>query len=537
VKHPADSSCNSFSDSEESDNLLKGKFQYPSTTYQTNSKLQYPIFKQDLTAGKADTRHKRRAQGENCREAGRLGFGEKIRLLSTPPYVTVDSGVMRKRRSNGKQKELMVANIIIVGTQWGDEGKGKIVDLLAADADAVVRFQGGNNAGHTMVVDGKQFISHLVPSGILQQKKCYIGNGLVVDPEVLIHEIDYLESHGVAVGPEQLKISEKAHVIMPYHRHIDLARETKKGDKKIGTTGRGIGPCYEDKSTRRGIRFIELIDPETFAEIVRAILEEKNFYLEKFLGATGLNADDIIEQYNGYALRLKPYVTNISIELFESIHAGENILFEGAQGTHLDIDHGTYPYVTSSNTVSGNACCGSGVGPRTISGVIGIVKAYTTRVGHGPFPSELFDETGDRIQKKGAEFGATTGRKRRCGWLDTVLLKNSLRLNSLTGLAITKLDVLDGLETVKICTGYQYNETTLNDFPASLKVLGGCKPIYETLPGWREDISSIREYDALPKNTKAYLQRIEELAETPIQIVSVGPGRDETMVLENPFRG
>jgi adenylosuccinate synthase len=428
-----------------------------------------------------------------------------------------------------------VANIVIVGTQWGDEGKGKVVDLLAADADAVVRFQGGNNAGHTMVVEGEQFISHLVPSGILQQKTCYIGNGLVVDPQVLIHEIDYLEEHDVPAGPEQLKISEKAHVIMPYHKQIDHAREAKKGDKKIGTTGRGIGPCYEDKSTRRGIRFIELIDPEVFSENVKTILEEKNFYLENFLSAKGLDADEIIAQYNEYAVRLKPYVTNISIELYETIKAGKNILFEGAQGTHLDIDHGTYPYVTSSSTVSGNACCGSGVGPKTISQVIGIVKAYTTRVGRGPFPSELFDEIGDRIQKKGAEFGATTGRKRRCGWLDTVLLKNSVRLNSLTGLAITKLDILDGLETLKICTAYEYNGQTLNDFPGSLKVLAECKPIYETLPGWQEDISGIRNYDELPQNTKAYLQRIEDLTDTKIQIVSVGPGREETMVLDHPF--
>ena len=428
-----------------------------------------------------------------------------------------------------------MANIVIVGTQWGDEGKGKIVDLMAANADAVVRFQGGNNAGHTMVVEGEQFISHLVPSGILQQKTCYIGNGLVVDPEVLIHEIDYLEKHGIPAGPEQIKISEKAHVIMPYHKHIDHAREAKKGDKKIGTTGRGIGPCYEDKSTRRGIRFVELIDPEIFSENVKTILEEKNFYLENFLSAKGLDADDIIAQYNEYASRLKPYVTNISIELFETIKAGKNIVFEGAQGTHLDIDHGTYPYVTSSSTVAGNACSGSGVGPKAISEVIGIVKAYTTRVGRGPFPSELFDDVGDRIQKKGAEFGATTGRKRRCGWLDTVILKNSVRLNSLTGLAITKLDILDGLETLKICTAYEHNGRTLKDFPASLKVLEACRPVYETLPGWQEDISGIRNYDDFPENTKAYLRRIEALTDTKIQIVSVGPGREETVVMEDPF--
>jgi len=428
-----------------------------------------------------------------------------------------------------------VSNIVIIGTQWGDEGKGKIVDLLSEYADGVVRFQGGNNAGHTMVVKGEQFISHLVPSGILQQKTCYIGNGLVVDPEVLIGEIDYLESNGVKVGPDQLRISEKAHVIMPYHKSVDNAREKLKGDNKIGTTGRGIGPCYEDKSTRRGIRFVELLDRDLFAERVRIILDEKNFYLEKYLKAEPLDADEIIDQYHAYADRLKPYVTNVSVELFNSLKKGKQLLFEGAQGTHLDIDHGTYPYVTSSNVVSGNACCGSGIGPREINGVIGIVKAYTTRVGRGPFPSELFDDIGDAIQKKGAEFGATTGRRRRCGWLDTVILKNAVRLNGLTGLAITKLDILGGLDALKICTSYDCNGTIIEDFPGNLNVLGECKPVYETLPGWPEDISGIRNYDDLPENTKRYLKRIEELTDTPIQIVSVGPGREETMVLENPF--
>lgn len=428
-----------------------------------------------------------------------------------------------------------MSNIVIVGTQWGDEGKGKIVDLLAEHADGVVRFQGGNNAGHTMVVKGEQFISHLVPSGILQQKTCYIGNGLVVDPEVLIEEIDYLESHGVPTGPDQLRISEKAHVIMPYHKSLDHAREKMKGDKKIGTTGRGIGPCYEDKSTRRGIRFVELLDRDLFEERVRDILIEKNFYLENFLHAETLDADTIITQYNEFADRLAPYVTNISVDLYNSLKSGKKLLFEGAQGTHLDIDHGTYPYVTSSNTVSGNACCGSGIGPKEINGVVGIVKAYTTRVGRGPFPSELFDDIGDAIQKKGAEFGATTGRRRRCGWLDTVILKNSVRLNGLTGIAITKLDILDGLESLKICTSYDCNGTIIKDFPGNLNVLGQCKPMYETLPGWSEDISGIRKYDNLPDNTKNYLKRIEELTDTRIQIVSVGPGREETMVLENPF--
>ncbi len=428
-----------------------------------------------------------------------------------------------------------MSNIVIVGTQWGDEGKGKIVDLLAEYADMVVRFQGGNNAGHTMVVDGEQFISHLVPSGILQKKTCLIGNGVVVDPSVLVEELDKLKNKGIDVGPNLLKISEKAHVIMPYHKQIDLARERMKGDQKIGTTGRGIGPCYEDKASRRGIRFVELIDAEVFKETVHAVLEEKNFYLKHYLSAESLDPESIVDQYQGYAERLAPHVVNISIVMNQAVKAGKQILFEGAQGTHLDIDHGTYPFVTSSNTVSGNACCGAGIGPKEITGVIGIVKAYTTRVGRGPFPTELFDEIGDTIQKKGAEFGATTGRKRRCGWLDTVLLRNAVRLNGLTGLVITKLDVLDGLTSLKICTGYEYNGETLDDFPAALKTLGACKPVFETLPGWSEDISGIRKLEDLPENARRYLDRIEELLETPIDIVSVGPGRNETIIVSHPF--
>jgi len=428
-----------------------------------------------------------------------------------------------------------MSNIVIVGTQWGDEGKGKIVDLLAEYADIVVRFQGGNNAGHTMVVNGKQFIFHLIPSGILQKKTCIIGNGVVVDPEVLLEELDRLNEKGIHVGPDELRISEKAHVIMPYHKAIDHAREKKKGDKKIGTTGRGIGPSYEDKATRTGIRFIDLIDPDVLREKVNANLEEKNFYLENYLSSETLNPEKIIEQYNKDAKRLKSHITNISVVINRAIKEGKKILFEGAQGTHLDIDHGTYPYVTSSNTIAGNACCGAGIGPKEITGVLGVAKAYTTRVGLGPFPTELFDEIGDSIQKKGSEFGATTGRKRRCGWLDTVLLKNAVYLNGLTGLVITKLDILDGLESIKICTGYEYKGEVLNDFPASLKVLAECKPIYETLPGWPEDITNIREMEDLPQNTKNYLNRISEMTETPIHIVSVGPARDETIVLKNPF--
>jgi adenylosuccinate synthase len=322
---------------------------------------------------------------------------------------------------------------------------------------------------------------------------------------------------------------------MPYHKSLDHAREVKKGDDKIGTTGRGIGPCYEDKATRRGIRFIEFTNPSVFIERVKHIIEEKNFILERYLSSAPLKADEIIATYADYAARLAPYVGNISVELHRSLRSGKQILFEGAQGTHLDIDHGTYPFVTSSNTLSGNACCGAGIGPKEIHHVIGIVKAYTTRVGRGPFPSELFDDIGDTIQAKGAEFGATTGRRRRCGWLDTVILNNAVRLNGLTGLAVTKLDVLGGLDTLNICTGYEYQGKALDYFPGDLQVLADCKPVYETLPGWSEDISGIRNFNDLPDNTKSYLKRIEEIAETPVQIISIGPGRNETIVLNNPY--
>ncbi len=428
-----------------------------------------------------------------------------------------------------------MSNIVIIGTQWGDEGKGKIVDLLAEYAENVVRFQGGNNAGHTMVVNNRKFISHLVPSGILQGKSCFIGNGLVVDPAVLIKELDDLESQGFAVSPGKLKISEQAHVIMPYHRGIDHAREKKKGKRKIGTTGRGIGPCYEDKATRRGIRFVDLIDSVFFKDKLDTLLEEKNFYLTQFLQSESFDPQLIFDEYTQYADRLAPYIANVSAVINQRIKSGQHILFEGAQGTYLDIDHGTYPYVTSSNTVAGNACCGAGIGPTAIDSVVGIVKAYTTRVGQGPFPTELFDETGDAIQKKGAEFGATTGRRRRCGWLDAVMLRNAMRLNGVSGTVITKLDVLDGQKSLKICTGYKVGEQSMDEFPVSLKVLEECQPQYETLPGWTESISDIRRFEDLPANARRYLRRIEELTETRVYIVSVGPGREETMIRKNPF--
>ncbi len=429
-----------------------------------------------------------------------------------------------------------MSSIVVIGTQWGDEGKGKVVDVLAETASLIVRFQGGNNAGHTMVVDGEPFISHLIPSGILRPNKvCLIGNGVVVDPGVLIEEIQHLRDRGISVGPHNLLISENAHLIMPYHKLIDHGRERLKGDKKLGTTGRGIGPCYEDKVTRRGIRFCDMIDSETFKQKLSAILVEKTFYLKEFLKSETVDEAAILEEYLSYAEVLRPHVANVSVLINQAIKAGDHILFEGAQGTHLDIDHGTYPYVTSSNTVAGNACCGAGIGPTQIHGVIGMVKAYTTRVGSGPFPTELHDEIGDGIQQRGAEFGATTGRRRRCGWIDTVVVGNSARINSLTGIAITKLDVLSGLENLMICTAYRYKQDRLTEFPAALRVLEECEPIYEELPGWGDDITAIQDVDDLPENARTYVKRVEELVETPAQIISVGPGRKQTIVLQDPF--
>jgi adenylosuccinate synthase len=431
-----------------------------------------------------------------------------------------------------------MSNIVVIGTQWGDEGKGKVVDVLAEKARIVVRFQGGNNAGHTMVVAGESFISHLIPSGILHPDKiCVIGNGVVVDPDVLIQEIQHLQARGISVGPDNLLVSENAHLIMPYHKLIDHGREKLKGAQKLGTTGRGIGPCYEDKVTRRGIRFCDLIDQDVFEEKLNNILDEKNFYLKEFLKSETIDQASILRKYLPYADVLRPHVANVSMVISQGVKTGDNVLFEGAQGTHLDIDHGTYPFVTSSNTVAGNACCGAGIGPTQIHAVIGIVKAYTTRVGAGPFPTELHDKTGEFIQEKGVEFGATTGRRRRCGWLDTVMVRNSARLNSLTGLAITKLDVLSGLETLKICMAYEHEKHRVHEFPASLKALDLCKPVFEEMPGWSEDITGIQNIDELPENARAYLKRLEELVETPIQMVSVGPGRQQTIVIENPFDG
>ncbi|MBN1102398.1 MAG: adenylosuccinate synthase [Deltaproteobacteria bacterium] len=429
-----------------------------------------------------------------------------------------------------------MGNVVVVGTQWGDEGKGKVVDLLAEKADLIARFQGGNNAGHTLVVNGKQTICHLIPSGILHEnKKCLIGNGVVVDPEVLIHEINTLREKGVAVDHERLSLSTKAHLIMPYHRAVDAAREAAKGKDKIGTTGRGIGPCYEDKACRTGIRAVDLLEPDTLEEKVKANLREKNFYLTQYLKAEPLEFQTILDAYLGMAAVLRPYITDVSIQIDKAVKAGKRVLFEGAQGTHLDVDHGTYPFVTSSNPVSGSACAGVGVGPDKLHHVVGIVKAYTTRVGAGPFATELLDQTGDYIQKRGAEFGATTGRRRRCGWLDLVVVNDSVRLNGLTSLGITKLDVLTGLDTLKICVAYDLDGKRVYARPASLKETARCVPVYEEVPGWRDEISQARNMDELPAAARGYLRRIEEVTGVPLSIVSVGAGREQTIVLRDPF--
>jgi adenylosuccinate synthase len=429
-----------------------------------------------------------------------------------------------------------MSNVAIIGAQWGDEGKGKIVDLFTHDADIIVRFQGGNNAGHTLVVNGQKTVLHLVPSGALHPDKlCVIGNGVVVDPEILIEEIDALKSQGHLRSDEQLRISEQAHVIMPYHKAIDLARERLRGKGKIGTTGRGIGPAYEDKIARIGIRFIDLLEEDTFREKLERNIEEKNFYLKAILQEQALDFNEMHDSYSRYREKLKGYVTNTGLLLDQRMRAGKRVLFEGAQGTLLDVDHGTYPYVTSSSTITGGACSGSGVGPQHIQQVIGISKAYTTRVGSGPFPTELDGPDGETLRREGAEFGATTGRSRRCGWFDAVSVRHAVRMNGLTGIALTKLDVLTGFEKIPICTAYRYNGQTVSEFPASSKVMAGSQPIYEEMDGWTERLDDVRNFSDLPAAAQRYVRRIEEVIGTEIILVSVGPGREQTIVLKNPF--
>ncbi len=426
-----------------------------------------------------------------------------------------------------------MACVVVVGTQWGDEGKGKVVDLLTEGVDGIVRFQGGNNAGHTLVVDGQKFILHLIPSGVLHQSKtCFIGNGVVVDPTVLLGEIDRLAERGVAVGPDRLRISDRAHLIMPWHQALDLAREKAKGKDAIGTTGRGIGPCYEDKAARVGIRGVDLTEPELLKAKIEANLAEKNFWLTQYYKEPALDPAAVLAQFLALGQRLRPYLADVSLELNRMLESGRSLLFEGAQGTHLDIDHGTYPFVTSSNPVAGTACNGAGVGVTRLTNVLGLVKAYTTRVGGGPFPTELLDEIGRHLQDKGAEFGSTTGRPRRCGWLDLVVVRQAVRLSGITGLCITKLDVLTGLPSLKICKGYRLPDgSELETLPASLTRLGQCQPIYEELPGWDQDITGAKSLDDLPPSCRAYLERLSQLAGAPLSLVSVGPDRDATIIL------
>lgn len=431
-----------------------------------------------------------------------------------------------------------MANVVVIGTQWGDEGKGKVVDLLSAHANRVVRFQGGNNAGHTLVVKEERFILHLIPSGILYPSmRCLIGNGVVVDPEVLLEEIKGLSDRGVAIGPQNLGLSERAHLIMPYHKAIDGAREKAKGKSKIGTTGRGIGPCYEDKVARVGIRAIDLTEPDILEEKIKGNLNEKNFYLTNLFGCEALEPQPVVDRYLSLSRQLSPFIVDVSSELDEAMKRGESILFEGAQGTHLDIDHGTYPFVTSSNPVAANACVGAGIGPNRLDGVVGIVKAYTTRVGSGPFVSELTDRTGDYLRERGQEFGATTGRPRRCGWLDLVIVGYAVRVNGVTHLAVTKLDVLSGLDPINLCVAYEYQGKTLDNVPAKLSALCRCNPVYEQMDGWKEDISGARTFGELPKKTKAYIRRIEDFVGVRASIISAGSGREETIVCKNPFDG
>lgn len=421
--------------------------------------------------------------------------------------------------------------VVLIGAQWGDEGKGKVTDFLAEQAELVVRYQGGNNAGHTVVVGDQEFKLHLIPSGILYpEKTCIIGNGVVIDPSVLLQEMKYLAERGVST--DNLRISPRAHVIMPYHKKLDEVIEESKGSKKIGTTKRGIGPAYMDKAARVGIRMVDLLDPEEFEQLLEINLDEKNHLFTKVYEIEGFDKKAILDEYLEYANKLRKYVADTSVLINNALKAGKKVLFEGAQGTLLDLDHGTYPFVTSSHPIGGAACIGAGVGPTRIDKVLGIVKAYTTRVGEGPFPTELFDDTGKRIQTEGNEFGTTTGRPRRCGWFDAVIARYAARISGLTSIAVTKLDVLTGLPVLKLCTGYRYKNEIITEFPASLKVLAQCEPIYEEMPGWNEDITTASSYEELPSAARAYLDRISELAEVPVSIIGVGTRRTQTIIRE-----
>jgi adenylosuccinate synthase len=426
-------------------------------------------------------------------------------------------------------------NVVVIGTQWGDEGKGKIVDWLTDRAQGVVRFQGGHNAGHTLVIAGKKTVLHLIPSGILRAGvDCYIGNGVVLSPQALVQEMDELEAAGVPVAA-RLRISEACPLILPYHAALDLAREAAKGAQKIGTTGRGIGPAYEDKVARRAIRLQDLFKPVRFAEKLTEILDFHNFVLANYYKQPRVDFQKTLDETLALAPRIASLVADVPRGLYEANRAGKNLLFEGAQGSLLDIDHGTYPFVTSSNCVAGAAAAGAGIGPHHLHYVLGITKAYTTRVGSGPFPTELSDGVGELLRQRGQEFGATTGRPRRTGWYDAAALKRSIQLNGVSGLCITKLDVLDGVEAVKICVGYEVEGRMSDILPVGAEELERCVPVYEELPGWQESTVGVKTYKALPKPARAYLQRIEELCAVPVDLISTGPDREETIVMRHPY--
>lgn len=429
----------------------------------------------------------------------------------------------------------MGKNVVVIGAQWGDEGKGKVVDLLTENASAVVRFQGGHNAGHTLVINGQKTVLHLIPSGILREGvACLIGNGVVLSPTALLTEIDRLEQQGVAVM-ERLRVSEACPLILPYHIALDQARENRRGNQAIGTTGRGIGPAYEDKVARRAIRLGDLLNKDRFAAKLAEVMDYHNFVLQHYFKVDAVDFQKVFDETLTMAERLRPLVADTTLLLGEHRQQGNNVLFEGAQGAMLDIDHGTYPYVTSSNTTAGGAATGTGLGPGYLDYVLGITKAYTTRVGGGPFPTELFDKTGDYLAERGHEFGSTTGRRRRCGWFDAAVLRRSALNNSISGLCVTKLDVLDGLESIQVCVGYRCGQERLDYAPLGAEALAACEPIYEELPGWKQPTAGVRRYEELPANTLAYLRRLEELTERPIAIVSTGPDRADTIVLRDPF--
>ncbi len=430
----------------------------------------------------------------------------------------------------------LLANVVVIGAQWGDEGTGKMTDLLSGSADVVVRYQGGVNAGHTVVVDNQTFKLHLIPSGILYpDTECIIGSGTVIDPKILIEELDQLES--LEISTKNLMISQTAHVTMPYHRLLDQASEKQRGSQKIGTTGRGIGPTYADKSERTGIRIIDLMETESLPEQLRWTISNKNIILEKLYNLPPLDPEAVIAEYLQYAERLRPHVVDASLKIDAAVQDRRNILFEGAQGTLLDLDHGTYPYVTSSNPVAGGACVGAGVGPTMIDRVIGVAKAYTTRVGEGPFPTEMVDGIGQILCDRGAEFGTTTGRQRRCGWFDAVIGRYAVRINGLDCLAITKLDVLDGLDEIKVCVAYDIDGERCEHFPSSARTFARCEPIYETVPGWKESTADCRKLEDLPKEALSYLKFLAELMKVPIAIVSLGASRDQTIIVEDPIHG